>query len=259
MTSSDDDTGADQTATAAAENDATSVVPPPTEAAPELAWSEDDGDADDAQPWREAWGRASIFVFVAALMAFAIAVVGWFAVRAHHNHPVASTPSTTAAAALPPIASAPPAPTGPTLDGAYQLTFDAAASTYRGGTSPKRSGIRTIWWAFRSSCTPAGCTASGVKLDDTDHSVRSAKNITDTFTYVDGQWEDAPIPVPDTVAPGCPRDSNQWTMRPQPDGTLAGIETITIEGTCGSAGNATITPFTATRIGPVPAGAFPID
>jgi serine/threonine-protein kinase len=144
---------------------------------------------------------------------------------------------------------------GPTLDGAYQLTFNFADATYRGGgTAPKRTGIRTIWWALRSSCTPVGCTASAVKLDDTDHSVRSAKNTTDTFTYTDGKWVDAPISSPDTVAPGSTDDANQWTLTPQPDGTLAGVETITLEGSCGSAGNTTITPFTATRIGPVPEG-----
>ena len=37
----------DQPATAAADNDATTIVPPPTEAAPELAWSADSGDQGD--------------------------------------------------------------------------------------------------------------------------------------------------------------------------------------------------------------------
>jgi hypothetical protein len=112
MTSNnDDDNTDDQPPTAAAESDATTVLPPSTEAAPELAWSEDDGDADDAQPWREAWAGASIVVFIAALTAFAIAVVGWLSIQTHHDAPVAPAPSTMAAAALPPITAAPaPAP-----------------------------------------------------------------------------------------------------------------------------------------------------
>jgi serine/threonine-protein kinase len=248
------DNADEQAPTAAAENDATSIVPAPTEAAPELAWSQDDGDADNAQPWHEAQRRAPIIVFIAALAAFAIAVVGWFSVRPQHNQHVASLPSTMAAAALPPISTTPPAPTGPVLDGAYQLTFDIGAARYRGKAAPpKRSGVATIWWAFRSSCTPVACTASAVKLDDTDHTVRSAKNITDTFTYVDGKWVDAPISHPDNTAPGCTNVEDQWTRTPQPDGTLAGVGTVTLEGSCGSAGNTTVNPFTATRIGPVPA------
>src|ERR1700733_4009221 len=109
----DNDNGDDQPPTVATESDATTIVPPPTEAAPELAWSKDDGDADNAQPWHEAWGRAPIIVFIAALAAFPIAVVGWFFIRPNHNQHVASLPSTMAAAALPPISTTPPAPTGP--------------------------------------------------------------------------------------------------------------------------------------------------
>jgi serine/threonine protein kinase, bacterial len=243
--------------TAGPANDETIIVSPVPAAPPELAWSADTEVIDDPRPWRDAWGRASIVVFIAALTALSIAVVGWFSIRSHHDTPAAPAPSTMAAAALPPMSTEPPAPKGPTLDGAYQLAFNVADATYRGGgTAPKRTGIRTIWWAFRSSCTPVGCTASGVKLDDTDHSVRSAKHTTDTFTFTDGKWVDAPIASPDTIAPGCTDDANQWTLTPQPDGTLAGVETITLEGSCGSAGNATITPFTGTRIGPVPAGVF---
>jgi hypothetical protein len=102
-----------------------------------------------------------------------------------------------------------------------------------------------------------------VKLDNVDHTVRSAKNVTDTFTFVNGRWENAPRSTPDDIAPrstpddiapGCTDDSSHWVLDPQPDGTLAGTETVTLEGSCGSAGNTTVTPFVATRIGPVPAG-----
>jgi serine/threonine protein kinase, bacterial len=162
------------------------------------------------------------------------------------------------------LPSTPAPPPGPKLDGTYQLVFDIGAATYSGqATPPKRSGVSTVWVAFRSSCTPVGCTAGSVKLDNVDHTVRSAKNVTDTFTFVNGRWENAPRSTPDDIAPrstpddiapGCTDDSSHWVLDPQPDGTLAGTETVTLEGSCGSAGNTTVTPFVATRIGPVPAG-----
>jgi serine/threonine-protein kinase len=252
----DNDNGDDLPPTVAAESDATTIVPPPTEAAPELAWSKDDGDADNAQPWHEAWGRTPIIVFIAALAAFAIAVVGWFSIRPHHNQHVASLPSTMAAAAPPPISTTPPAPTGPRLDGTYQIAYDDGATTYTGKAAPpKRTGIETVWWAFHSSCTAAGCTASGVKLDNADHSVRMSRGdfISTTLTYTGGQWVNGATSIPAHI-PGCDTASTHWTLQPQSDGTLSGVETVTIEGDCTSTGNGIATPITATRIGPVPAG-----
>lgn len=239
-----------------------------------LAWSVDDGDEetlpyhddDDSEPPEDTSGPTTttsampgrtVALFVAligvAVVAAAWAVGVYLTHRAHDPAPAAQQPATTAPDVI--VPSTPSAPTGPSLNGAYQLVFDIANATYHGhSTGPKRSGVATIWWAFKSSCTPVGCTASGIKLDNTDHTVASAKNITDTFTFVNGRWEDAPMSSPDTIAPGCTNDQDQWTLTPQPDGTLAGVETVTLEGSCGSAGNATITPFTATRIGGVPAG-----
>lgn len=128
------------------------------------------------------------------------------------------------------------------------MAFDAGAATYTGKAAPpKRVGITTVWWAFR---TAINCTATGVKLDDTEHSRRSAKGLTDTLTFTNGltgsQWADGARPTPSGIA-GCDAASIHWTLTPQQDGTLTGSETITVESGCTSAGNATTTPFTATR------------
>jgi hypothetical protein len=90
----DNDNGDDQPATAAAESDATTVVPPPTEAAPvcpettiipdgletaggTLAWSQDDGQEDPGPSWRSAAPRLAVPLFIAAAAAFAAATMGW--------------------------------------------------------------------------------------------------------------------------------------------------------------------------------------
>jgi serine/threonine protein kinase, bacterial len=259
----DDNNAANQPATAAADsaettggpaNDETTIVPPVPVAAQELAWSVDTEVIEpDNQSWASVWGRATVMVAIAGAVAVVIGILGWMVVHQDSRATPLPAASTMPAAALPPISTEPPTPSVPRPDGAYQITYWRAAVA------------ATTWWAFRSSCTPAGlCTASGVSLDDTDHSVRNANNVTDTLKYTDGQWVGTPGLVPNTNGPpGCPKDSTQWTWRPQHNGTsttftgtFTGIQTDTIEGSCGSAGNTTLKPFTATRIGPVPAGVF---
>ncbi|WP_407687580.1 DUF732 domain-containing protein [Mycobacterium sp. HUMS_1102779] len=66
---------------------ATAVVPPSTQAAPELAWSLDDGEAMPVErhSWRMAWAQAAVFAALGALCAFAIGAVGWVLVRGHED------------------------------------------------------------------------------------------------------------------------------------------------------------------------------
>jgi hypothetical protein len=178
-----------------------------TRAAPEvpLAWSADDGDDtvpaydgdddsnaptdlwSDEQDRRYSWGTVRLFV---GLIGVAVVAAGWAGgLWAMHRHNRPAPAAQLAAPSAPDVIvpSTPAPPPGPKLDGTYQLVFDIGAATYSGHAAPpKRTGVETIWWAFRSSCTPVSCTASGVKLDNTDHTVRSAKNITDTFTFVHG-------------------------------------------------------------------------
>lgn len=230
----------------------------PTAGAPdvELAWSADDGIDTVALPrqsWRWAFGYAAALVSCAAAVAFMIAVMGWTRHgTASDRHP----PPLASQSALPPPSVAAPLPS---LDGTYQIVLTAEGQQYQGKAPPssRPQGVRTIWWAFRSSCNAAGCTAVGVKLDDTDHSQVAAKwrATSDTFTFRDGRWEDGEIYVPaDADMVPCPGAWDHWTIMPQADGTLTGAETDRMAAGCPSSGNSVMTPMTLTRIGPVPGG-----
>jgi len=55
-------------------------------------------------------------------------------------------------------------PSAPPLDGTYRVQFDLAKRTVNGAPS-SGTGNSTVWWAFRSSCRPTGCVATGTQLD----------------------------------------------------------------------------------------------
>lgn len=235
----------------------TELVPPPTTEAPELAWSLAGEIAEiQRRSWPSVWGRAAIFVAIGVVIACVIGVTGWAMLRA--NRPATSATAAGAPASSGVMAALPPSTATvarPVLEGAYEIVRDVAHATYQGNApAPKRAGILLSWWAFRSSCTPAACTASGVKLDDINHSIPSAIHIDDKLRYADGQWSELPVLLPGEVPGWCNGVASQWELRPQPDGTLVGTETLTITADCPAKGNVTITPITATRIGPVPAG-----
>lgn len=122
----------DELATAAGPcDDATVIVPPPSEVAPDLAWAADDDDEDDesvsggapsvpaetlAVPWGLVWGIAAAVMVVTILTASAIWLVGVYAnsrIPSVQGNPVATAdpaPTTMPATALPPISSEPLAP-----------------------------------------------------------------------------------------------------------------------------------------------------
>ena len=83
MMTTSDGNDADQPPTAAAgDGDATTFVPPPTQAAPELAWS----NADDAgfiqrQLWRLTWGHVAVLLACAGVVALTISFVAWALTR----------------------------------------------------------------------------------------------------------------------------------------------------------------------------------
>jgi serine/threonine-protein kinase len=232
---------------------------------PPLAWSQsdEDGSGDETLPFdgdadvRRSWAVVGVAVALVGVGVVAAAWMGgeWLTHRDHR--PAAQPPAPSAPDVIVPST---PAPTpGPMLNGTYQMAFDAGAATYTGKAAPpKRTGIDTIWWAFRSTCTAAGCTASGVRLDPDNHSVRRSRgDFNDTtLTYAGGQWANGATSIPPGI-PGCSAADVHWTLQPQTDGTLTGSETVTVEGDCTSAGNAITTPIVATRIGPVPAGLLP--
>ncbi|MCV7090199.1 hypothetical protein [Mycobacterium interjectum] len=106
----------------------TTIVPPATAAAPELAWSQDDETEEHraASPWwlRLAWGRSTppvpswrlAFAYAAALVALGVLIAVGVAMwpRPHDDGPVLQggimEPGPLPAAALPSISSAPPEP-----------------------------------------------------------------------------------------------------------------------------------------------------
>jgi len=86
----DDNKAAEQETVAADDLGVTTVAPPPTEAAPELAWSlDDEGDTApvERQSWGLAWAQAAVFVLIGAVFAFVIGAVGWVLARAHYDSP----------------------------------------------------------------------------------------------------------------------------------------------------------------------------
>lgn len=98
----------DETVTAAgACEDVTEVVPPTTEAAPELAWSHEEPVTEAlSRPWRWVWAIAGVGVLCAVVAAVVIGAVGLGARRAAPSHTRAEAgapPVSTPLSARPPL------------------------------------------------------------------------------------------------------------------------------------------------------------
>jgi serine/threonine-protein kinase len=148
----------------------------------------------------------------------------------------------------------------PVLDGSYRLHYDRAKQTSNGVI--RTSGAQTSWWAFHSACTTTGCAATGTKLDSVDH--QSAKSTgtgnTGVLHFVDGHWQSAPrdVQVECHTAQGTQTSTQTetvvWSLTPQPDGTVRGVQTQTVQSNeCGAQGAMLRIPVLATRVGDVPA------
>jgi serine/threonine protein kinase, bacterial len=151
----------------------------------------------------------------------------------------------------------------PALDGSYRLDYDRAKQTSNGVIG--NDGARTSWWAFHSSCTPAGCAATGTKLDNADHQVARTAGTGNTgvLHFVDGHWQSEPRPK--QVQVQCRRahqtvTSTQdqtvvWSLTPQADGTLRGVQIQTVHSNdCGAQGATLRIPVVVTRVADVPPG-----
>lgn len=102
-----------ETSSASDAGDETAVVPGPTAAAPELAWSDEmEPDEPQRQPWGLAWGRAAVLALGAAAVVGVVGLIGW-AVKPVHapgvRQPTATAARPTPAARQPTVAA--PAPT----------------------------------------------------------------------------------------------------------------------------------------------------
>lgn len=149
--------------------------------------------------------------------------------------------------------------TAPPLNGSYRLDYDRAKQTSNGVI--RTNGGATSWWAFSSACTAIGCAATGTKLDDASHTMAKTAGTgnAEVLHFVDGHWQGEPrqIQVQCRMSRGGPVSSQSetvvWTLTPEPDGTLRGVQTQTVRSNeCGSQGATLRIPLVASRIGDNP-------
>ncbi len=148
----------------------------------------------------------------------------------------------------------------PPLNGSYRLNYDRAKQTSNGVI--RTNGGAASWWAFSSACTATGCAATGTKLDETSHTEAKTTGTGNTgvLHFVDGNWQAEPrqLQLPCRMSRGGPMSMQSetvvWTLTPEPDGTLRGVQTQTVQSNeCGSQGATLRTPVVASRTGDVPA------
>ncbi|MGH3596084.1 MAG: serine/threonine-protein kinase [Mycobacterium sp.] len=149
---------------------------------------------------------------------------------------------------------------GEMLDGSYRVDVNRAQQTYNDTPAPQPPNVST-WWAFRTSCTPTGCVATGTLLDDTDHQRVSPTGGTKPLVldFRDGAWQSRP----ETVQFACVgpngtaarQTTNQAIRLQQAHGALRGVMTVTVQSNeCAQQGASIQIPAVAARVGDVPAG-----
>jgi serine/threonine protein kinase, bacterial len=149
----------------------------------------------------------------------------------------------------------------PPLNGSYRLNYDRSKQTSNGVI--RNNGGDTTWWAFSSACTASGCAATGTKLDEANHQIAKTTGSANTgvLHFVDGHWQSEPrqLQAQCQKARGAPMVNQSetvvWSMTPEPDGTLRGVQTQTVQSNeCGSQGATLRVPVVASRTGDVPPG-----
>jgi serine/threonine protein kinase, bacterial len=147
----------------------------------------------------------------------------------------------------------------PVLDGSYRLDYDRAKQSSN-GVIPN-NGVQTSWWAFLSACTSTGCAATGTKLDNVNHEAAKSTGTGNTgvLHFVDGHWQSAPRELQTQcreahgTQTATQAETVVWSLTPQPDGTLRGVQTQTVQSNeCGAQGAMLRIPVLATRVGDVP-------
>jgi serine/threonine-protein kinase len=181
MTADDDADG--HPATVAAGNDETTVVPPPTEAAPDLAWSsEDETEVIQRQSWSLTWGRAAVLLACTGVVALAVGLGGWALVGMHNAElprPVTNPPTSWAAPPPPAWMRATPTPEPPTaaattaqlsiasMPGTDDLGWTAYShARCDSGTRPAVMGRTTLSVLVVCQIQPGSFYYRGVRLSD---------------------------------------------------------------------------------------------
>src|SRR5271156_454892 len=180
--------------------------------------------------------------------------------------PAQPPPVSATSSAARPAGMSGPAPSAPPLNGAYRLDYDRAKQTSNGVI--RNNGGVTSWWAFTSACTATGCAATGTKLDDASHqwAKTTGTGNTGVLHFVDGHWQAEPrqVQVQCRKSHGGPISTQSapvgWTLTPEPDGTLRGVQIQTVQSNeCGSQGGTLRIPVGASRTGDVPPGVTVAD
>jgi len=154
------------------------------------------------------------------------------------------------------------------LDGTYRLNYQGAQQLHNGAPDPwpsQTGNAEVSFWAFRSQCSPSGCAATGTALDKGNLTAARTPSRTTELRFADGRWEEAGTPASvdhplcfrngAPPGPGSDTEVSVWSMVPQPDGSLRGVQTTTVlTNECGLAGSVVEVPFTAMRIGESPDG-----
>jgi serine/threonine protein kinase, bacterial len=149
---------------------------------------------------------------------------------------------------------------GEALDGTYRIDVNREQQTYNSTPDPQPPNVST-WWAFRTSCTPTACVATGVMLDDNDHQRLSPAggNKPIVLDFRDGAWQSRPDKVlfacigPNGAA--AKQTTTQTIRLEQSHGALRGTMTVTVNSNeCSQQGATIEIPAVAAHIAEVPQG-----
>ena len=210
-------------------------------------------------PKRRTRSRILLAVAITAVVLAAVGVTAYERQPAKPTAPVASAP----------VVSAAPRP-AVVLDGTYRFDYDYEKQTINGAPYAIHTTDNTAWWAFRTSCGPIGCVATGAQLDTKNPQVARTPAQPAEYRFVDGHWQSAPVQR-QLAQPRCLGPNGQvvvganavvlrWSFEPQPDGTLRGTKTGTaLTNECGLQGQVALAPVVATRVGDVPTGVAVAD
>ncbi len=149
---------------------------------------------------------------------------------------------------------------GEALDGSYRVDVNREQQTYNSTPDPQPPNIST-WWAFRTSCTPTACVATGTMLDDNDHQNLSPAGGDKPLVldFRDGAWQSRPDKVLFAcLGPnGAPakQTTTQAIRLEQSHGALRGAMTVTVNSNeCSQQGATIEIPAVAAHVGEVPPG-----
>jgi serine/threonine-protein kinase len=202
------------------------------------------------------WLSAAAMVMLVALVAVGIVIRDKTEPTAGQAGPP-KTPASGAPAALPPSSSTPAAPVP--LDGTYRLEVQRDRQTFNYVPDPQPPNTQT-WWAFRSSCTAAACTAAATQLDDDDHTQAMSPGSSPlVMQFGDGQWQSEPetSQFPCVAGNGIGQTettSQVLSLRPRPQGDFIGEEEVRVQtNECGQRAAVIRIPAVAARDGDVPA------